>query len=469
MGPQESTHPTSTWRVLRLLLAAALVAAACTTDAPPDPAPGDEEPGAPSAAEIPSDVDLAQLEGTPVLAALAWVLDALADPPDHDALQATFTEGFQRELPVAQLRPVLVELGGAYRVTSLRNATATSLTAEIASDDHRWTLLLAVDPDAPQDPGIGTLFFADPLPDPATFEDWDEAGDALAGLAADVGFVAAQIDSGACVPLASARADDRAPIASIVKLAVLDAAAAAVESGEASWDDPLTVTDALRSLPTGVLQDAPEGTEVTLAEAAELAGVVSDNTAADLLADLVGRDAVADARERLGMPAHADELPLLSTRELFQLVWDIDDATRTAYLDADVDGRLELLAALPDTPLTLTPADLVATPDLRALGWSATPAELCDALVAMGARADADPVVAAAVGTNAIVRLDATPWEPVVAKGGSAPGVLAFAWLVQDEDGQRAALVVTLADDQPIDELAALPVVEGALALLAER
>jgi hypothetical protein len=478
MSPDRSTRPG-----LVAVLLSALALAACTSgsdEGPSAPRPdeastddvgADGSPGdGPDAADpdaITSDVDLEALAGTPALAGLAWVLDALEAPPDPDVIEGAFTETFRREVPPDQLRAILGQLQGAYRVTSLLDATDTELAAEIASDDAAWTLTLAIDPAAPEDPGIAGLFFAEPLPDPLTFDSWDEASAALTGLAAQVGFLAATVDGDACVPVASAAEDERGPIGSVVKLAVLDAVADAVASGELAWDDTVTVTDERRSLPSGRLQDADAGTEVSLADAAELMIVISDNTATDLLQERVGRDAVVEARERLGMPAPADELPQLDTREFFALGWG-DDDRRADYLGADLEERESILAELDGSPLDVEVADVGLDPEATAIGWRATPAELCDALVAIDARAAEDPVVAGAVETNAIVRLADTPWTRSVAKGGSAPGVLAFAWLLEDDDGQRAAFTITLADDAGIDDRAALPAIEGALALLAD-
>lgn len=158
--------------------------------------------------------------------------------------------------------------------------------------------------------------------------------------------------------------------------------------------------------PTGRLQDEPTGTSVTVAEAADLMIAISDNTATDLLIDLVGRDAVEDV-----------------------------------------------------------PAGPVAANEI---GWYASPAELCDALVMLRERAalpELEPV-GEALGHNPIARLG-DAWTSSSAKGGSMPGVLAFAWELERDDGRRFAFSVLLQDEVAVDQAEANPLVEGALDLLA--
>jgi beta-lactamase class A len=77
-----------------------------------------------------------------------------------------------------------------------------------------------------------------------------------------------------------------------LKLYVLHALGDAVAAGKLSWDQPLTVTAQLKSLPSGVLQYEPEGTQISVLDAAAKMISISDNTAADMLIHLVGRSAV---------------------------------------------------------------------------------------------------------------------------------------------------------------------------------
>src|SRR5699024_5837996 len=116
-------------------------------------------------------------------------------------------------------------------------------------------------------------------------------------------------------------ADEPAPLGSIFKLYVLLAVSQAVDTGDLEWETKLTVSDENRSLPSGELQDAPDGTQVTVLDAATKMIEVSDNTATDLLMQAVGRSAVEGAVGAAGHHNPGLMTPFPSTRELFQIGW----------------------------------------------------------------------------------------------------------------------------------------------------
>jgi beta-lactamase class A len=94
---------------------------------------------------------------------------------------------------------------------------------------------------------------------------------------------------------------------------VLDALARAIAAGTVSWDQRLTLTSQLTSLPSGELATEPAGTQVTVLQAAQDMISSSDNTAADLLITLAGRPAVEAAAAAAGMADPALDTPFLTT------------------------------------------------------------------------------------------------------------------------------------------------------------
>lgn len=419
--------------------------------------------------------DLSAIEGTPVAEALTWTLDALAadEPPTDAEIEAAFHESALAELPAEQLRAAFVQLAGDYRLTALTAAGSTALSGEIAdTTGQRWRLQLAV-ADGAEESQITTLFFQPPLADPPAFASWDEAGESLRRLAGQVTFLAAEVDGATCRPLASHDPDVRGPLGSVFKLYVLGALADAVEAGEVAWDDDIVVDEALLSLPSGVLQAAEPGTSVPVAEAARLMISISDNTATDHLIALLGRETVEQAQVAYGHGAPDVNRPLLTTRELFQLKWQVDDTARAGYLDASEAGRRAFLDELADGPLEVDVAGAISPVAPDDLEWFASADELCSALALLDQTA-AEPgfePVAEALGINPLVRLDDTGrWTRFAAKGGSEPGVLAYAFLLERaDDGRVFAFTATMLDGEQVDQDAAVPVVEGALALLAEE
>jgi hypothetical protein len=128
---------------------------------------------------------------------------------------------------------------------------------------------------------------AGPVPDT-----WTGVDAALRSVAPQVRLLVANVSNGSCKSVHSIEPDTAAPFGSVLKLYVLHALGSAVKSGEIRWDQPLTVTARLKSLPSGVLQYEPNGTRITVLDAAAKMISISDNTATDMLIDLLGRSAI---------------------------------------------------------------------------------------------------------------------------------------------------------------------------------
>ncbi len=114
-------------------------------------------------------------------------------------------------------------------------------------------------------------------------------------------------------PVHGVAADQPRSLGSLFKLYVLGAVAQEVKLGRLAWDDELTITDERKSLPSGELQDRPDGSKVAVKDAAKLMISISDNTATDLLIDRVGKPVVEGVIR--SWSSHADRnIPLLTTR-----------------------------------------------------------------------------------------------------------------------------------------------------------
>jgi D-alanyl-D-alanine carboxypeptidase len=112
-------------------------------------------------------------------------------------------------------------------------------------------------------------------------------------IAPDVRFVVASASNGSCRAIASSGADTATPLASSFKLVVLDALAKAIEARRVSWNEQLTVTSALRSVKSSVLQAEPDGTRISVQDAASDMISISDNTAAGSTCPTPGGDSAA--------------------------------------------------------------------------------------------------------------------------------------------------------------------------------
>ncbi len=248
-------------------------------------------------------------------------------------------------------------------------------------------------------------------------------------------------------------------IGSAFKLYVLAALQRSIAAGRHKWTDVVPLT--ARSYPSGVTQDWPAGTPVTVQSLAQLMIQISDNTATDQLVTLLGREAVEEEYLRVS-GAHAALLPFLTTREMFAI--KTDPALRARYAAASPAQRRALLAALPKDgpPLKDVTAAFAGAPmAIDSIEWFASPRELAVLL-----RAFSGPDGATARGilaANKGLGPDAgTGWAYMGFKGGSEPGVLNLTWLLQDANG--AWHIATLGWNNP-----AAPVDQAVLVGLAQR
>jgi beta-lactamase class A len=433
-SPLSPTRPSRRSRPARAALALAVVAlTALATSC--SAAPADPTTAAPVAAEP------VVLPGSPVGTQAQWLLDAV-NSEDAVPVQETGERLAQVMLdaaPAEDLVAVLeqVRAGRPWTATAHEEQGGQSVTTIASEVGGTFDMQVAVD-------GAGLiegLFFGEPADDREPATSWDELEEQAATLGGDVSLTVTRVSGGALgerilevLPDGVAASEAR-PIGSIFKLYVLGALVQAVEEGRIGWDDPLTVTDDVRSLPSGELQDAPTGTVVSVREAAGKMISISDNTATDMLIAAVGRERVEAALADLGHSDPPRNVPFMTTRDLFRIGWQDDGALRARWADADATERRALLGSLPggvvDVPVTaLTDAAWTSGGD-----WFATPDDVARAhlrLAELAATPAGEPVrgiLSANPGLPEPERFD-----HVAFKGGSSVGTLALSYLVEDGD-----------------------------------
>ena len=206
------------------------------------------------------------------------------------------------------------------RLDAVLTSTSEFVTLAVSHNGQPETVSLSVDAHGL----INGLELVAGTPQPALTvpTTWAAVDRQIQQAAPQTRLLVARVTGGGCQTVHAVDATTPAPLGSAFKLYVLDALARAIAAGTVSWDQRLTLTSQLTSLPSGELATEPAGTQVTVLQAAQDMISSSDNTAADLLITLVGRTAVESAAAASGMADPALDTPFLTTRELFVLKLD---------------------------------------------------------------------------------------------------------------------------------------------------
>lgn len=378
-----------------------------------------------------------------------WAVELLTAPeaPRDEDLSGHFVPVFLARHPQGFAATVEQWRGlGPFTVADYQPVAHKSWVTLQGPTGVRSTLSLTLDSTGP----IRVLHLGPEVVTPPVHK-WDDLVAALEQPGVTWSALVTREEGGATETLYAKDADRPMPNGSSYKLYLMRALAAAVASGSVRWDDEVTVTPALRSLPTGDMQELPDGTRVTVRETAYKMIAMSDNTAADLIQDLLGRDTVERAVEEAG---HADPAllrPFLTSHEVFEIGWGAP-GLREEWAAADEAGRRRLLERIAG-PMTVRGSDLGPTVHRLGLDWHMSAwdvARVLGLLAEDGVRddgGDVEEILTAYPG----VPVDTARWPRVVFKGGSCPGVMMFCWLLEDPDGVRCTLVLQQrADDQKL-------------------
>ena len=415
--------------------------------------------------------------GTPAGAQLRWLIAAAAHLPISGAqVRAHFDAAFLAQVSPAMLNQGLQAATGV-QLLSIQVSEPGTLIAIVSTRGvlPRAQVALTVD-------GRGLISRlgispASTAPVPAT---WAGVDAALRSVAPQVRLLVADVSNGSCQPVHSIDPAAAAPLGSAFKLYVLDALGNAVAAGTVRWDQPLTVTAQLKSLPSGDLQNEPDGTQISVLDTAAKMISISDNTAAGMLINLVGRPAVETALTTTGMTSPALDRPFLTTREMFILKLSQWPALANRYIAANEAGRRALLASTVDpAPLpALAAAQAWTTPrDINSIEWFASADDICrayTALAALARRPGLSPIGQVLSLNDGGLQLDPAQWKTTWFKGGSEPGVLTLAYLATTQTG-HSYVVTVLAENpsQPINQATAAPVllsaIKAAFTLAARR
>jgi len=330
---------------------------------------------------------------------------------------------------------------------------------------HAWFLVLTVIL-------LGSQVFA-PMRAQATTVSWSALDQETGRLAPQSNLLVAEFQGSTCATIHGRNEDTPLAIASVFKLYVLGELARQVQLGEASWTDRITLTDRLRSMPSGDYAYAAAGTRATVRELAEAMIWVSDNTATDHLIDYLGRDNVQRAFAAYGHSEPEVNSPLLLTREMFAIKMSQSPAWMHSFMAASDDDQLDMLRGVID-PITINPTggwgSWNGPTAIDGIEWFASASDLCRAsasLWAIGAQRGLEPVRDILTGNRGTVT-DTKAFPRAGYKGGYEAGVVNMTYVLERADGR--VFFVTAGYNQPsgtVDQAAAYGELAPVFACLA--
>ena len=379
--------------------------------------------------------------------------------------QGFFSPAFHAALPKekwdAVIASIAAQMGKPLAIETVTPETPFSANLRVRFERGVVTARIAVDP-APPHQVVGLLFTGSEV-----------AGDTLDKLAADVralpgktGFGIYELGKGAPRLVTGIDPGAAVPLGSAFKLWVLGELAREVGAGERNWADVVPVGPA--SLPSGITQNWPAGSPVTLQTLATLMISISDNTATDTLVTLEGSKLDAFAA-RTGTPGLA---PIVTTRQMFALKTpaNADLAAQWATQLAPSARRRLLetnavrLANTPVDPLMFSGKPVA----VDTLEWFASPAQTAGMLDWLRTQGGATALSLLAVnpGVDPTTR---SKFDYVGFKGGSEPGVVTLAYLVKRKDGRWLAVVGAWhRGDAGVEEAKFVQLMTRALALVSD-
>lgn len=230
----------------------------------------------------------------------------------------------------------------------------------------------------------------------------------------------------------SLNAEQPLAIASAFKLQVLTELQQQIEAGQHAWDEVIELKPEWKSIPSGILQDWPDQAPLTLQTLATLMISISDNTAADVLIQVVGRDVLATASPR--------NHPFLTTQEVFTLKNPENQDLLETYRQST--SRPDLLPTIHKAPLPTV--ELVDSQPLAPdIEWFFTTQELCQLIAKV---ADL-PLMHINTGI-----INADNWQQVAFKGGAEPGVINLTAALKHDSGDNYCVSATWNDQQALEE-----------------
>ncbi|MGF1549397.1 MAG: serine hydrolase [Sphingomonadaceae bacterium] len=349
-----------------------------------------------------------------------------------------FTDSFLTQVPEAQLDAIAAQIEGqfgkALEVERIEAAGPHQGKVFVRFEKAVVEMEMRTQPDPPH------LIAGLLITGSETIDDSPEALlEELRRLPGTTSFAIARLDADGPNYLHRHNAGEPLASGSAFKLFILAELARQIEAGELGWSDVVALDRA--SLPSGILQDWPQGSPLTLHTLASLMISRSDNTATDMLLHALGREKVEALLPTLGLADPARNRPFLSTYEFFVLKGLEDDSLAAAYADADEAGRRALLDRINAVPRG--DIDLLALASepkrIDRIEWFASAEDFVRTMDWLRRHGGETALEIMAINPG-IGETTAEELAYLGFKGGSEPGVINLSFLLRNEAGQWYAV-----------------------------
>jgi beta-lactamase class A len=386
---------------------------------------------------------------------LSWLLQVINERADQllpKEIQQHFQDGFLRVMPSEDLLAELSSLAHEQApLTFLEISPDTSdmsLLALVEGNRARLTIGMNIEPGTEKISGL-QFTAVEAQTDAPPLDSWEAIDQSVGTLAPSAQYLVARVGANECESLHSSAPEKQLAVGSSFSLYVLAELARQLQAGVLGWDMPITIEDALKSLPSGELQYLSQGSQVSIRELAEKMIALSDNTAADHLMAVLGRENIEAGLAAAGHRAPQLNVPFLSTRELFLFRLEVAEQETEAYLSGDVSTRRAFLRKLAGhSPRLESTFGWILPRRIERLEWFASSDDLCRLMLSLQAdsRAPGLAPLRDVLSRDPGLPLDGEIFPYVAFKGGSEPGVLNLTWLVERHDGARFFVSLGLND-----------------------
>ncbi len=427
----------------------------------------------------------------PATTQLSWLLEQLAVGADtsEQEISSRFSPAWLSSIPAAQTRDFIASVRDQYpnaRIIDIVGIGPMQFTGLIAGDTNNEAFVTFETTFASGlinrfgvnffGTGEGSVVFA------ADADlDLQQAADKFTTLSTEPGLLVARVDDNdLCTPLVERNPETLRATASIVKIWVMGGVADAIADRSISTDQVVLLAEAEKT-PGGPVVNEPVNTAFTVDQLSQLMLGISDNTATDLLHELVGRERLDRIINEFGHASAEVLTPLLAIGEQFHLLFSVSAAAADNFLNGTEQFQQQYIDD-EIVPLGSFAANRGSFSNLSLLTggtWRASAMDVCNALASHRTWAQGSDqmlLVDRALGAQAAQPRVRQQWDRVWYKGGSLAqnngglAVLTHAWLLENA-GEQPWVVVGLSNSPSanIDVFAVQSILGRILQLAAQN